>query len=154
MPNHLHQIIMGEVFNPPTDKEVVQKWMSELVDKIGMKKLIEPIAVYVEAVGNRGMTCCVLIETSHIAWHVWDEESPGMLQFDLYTCGELDSDLVYREVANFFGLGSYTLRVFDRSQGELKRLNIPNQTTVDAINDAESGKTFKLNQLDDLSKDE
>jgi S-adenosylmethionine/arginine decarboxylase-like enzyme len=120
--NHLHLVILGEVYVPPTNPEVVKKWMSSLVEKIGMKKLIEPQAVYVEAVGNRGMTSCVLIETSHIAWHVWDEEQPGMLQFDLYTCGELDSDLVYKEVANFFGLGSYTLRVFDRSQGDLDRI--------------------------------
>jgi len=119
---HLHQIIMGEVYVPPVNTEVAEKWMSSLVEKIGMKKLIEPKAVYVEKNGNKGMTCCVLIETSHIAWHVWDEETPGMLQFDLYTCGELDSDLVYREVANFFGLGSYTMRVFDRANGDLDRI--------------------------------
>lgn len=119
---HLHQIIMGEVYVPPVNTEVAEKWMSSLVEKIGMKKLIEPKAVYVEKEGNKGMTCCVLIETSHIAWHVWDEETPGMLQFDLYTCGELDSDLVYREVANFFGLGSYTMRVFDRANGDLDRI--------------------------------
>lgn len=119
---HLHQIIMGEVFIPPVDIELTKKWMSGLVEKIGMKKLIEPQAVYVEKTGNKGMTCCVLIETSHIAWHVWDEEKPGMLQFDLYTCGELDADLVLDEVKNFFGLGSYTLRVFDRANGDLERL--------------------------------
>lgn len=119
---HLHQIIMGEVYVPPVNTEVAERWMSSLVEKIGMKKLIEPKAVYVEKDGNKGMTCCVLIETSHIAWHVWDEETPGMLQFDLYTCGELDSDLVYREVANFFGLGSYTMRVFDRANGDLDRI--------------------------------
>lgn len=119
---HLHQIIMGEVYVPPVNPEVAEKWMSSLVEKIGMKQLIEPKAVYVEKDGNKGMTCCVLIETSHIAWHVWDEETPGMLQFDLYTCGELDSDLVYREVANFFGLGSYTMRVFDRANGDLDRI--------------------------------
>lgn len=113
---------MGEVYVPPVNTEVAEKWMSSLVEKIGMKKLIEPKAVYVEKEGNKGMTCCVLIETSHIAWHVWDEETPGMLQFDLYTCGELDSDLVYREVANFFGLGSYTMRVFDRANGDLDRI--------------------------------
>jgi S-adenosylmethionine/arginine decarboxylase-like enzyme len=113
---------MGEVYVPPVNTEVAEKWMSSLVEKIGMKKLIEPKAVYVEKDGNKGMTCCVLIETSHIAWHVWDEEEPGMLQFDLYTCGELDSNKVYEMVRDFFGLGSYTLRVFDRSQGDLERI--------------------------------
>jgi S-adenosylmethionine/arginine decarboxylase-like enzyme len=113
---------MGEVFTPPTNIELTKEWMSNLVEKIGMKKLIEPQAVYVEKTGNKGMTCCVLIETSHIAWHVWDEDFPGMLQFDLYTCGELDADLVLDEVKNFFGLGSYTLRVFDRANGDLVKI--------------------------------
>lgn len=120
--NHLHLVILGEANTPPKDTEVVKAWMSNLVESIGMKKLIDPQAVYVEAIGNRGMTSCVLIETSHIAWHVWDEEEPGMLQFDLYTCGELDSNKVYEMVRDFFGLGSYTLRVFDRSQGDLERI--------------------------------
>jgi S-adenosylmethionine/arginine decarboxylase-like enzyme len=80
-----------------------------------MKRLIEPQAVYVEAVGNKGMTSCVLIETSHIAWHVWDEESPGLLQFDLYTCGDLVADQVLAIVKDFFGLTTYSMKVFDRA---------------------------------------
>lgn len=119
---HFHQIIMGEVYMPPKDIELAKKWMSNLVEKIGMKKLIEPQAVYVESVGNRGMTCAVLIETSHIAWHVWDETEPATLQFDLYTCGDLDPQLVWNEVFNFFGLGSYTMRVYDRANGDMERI--------------------------------
>jgi S-adenosylmethionine/arginine decarboxylase-like enzyme len=89
--------------------------MRDLVEAIGMKRLIEPQAVYVEAVGNKGMTSCVLIETSHIAWHVWDEESPGLLQFDLYTCGDLVADQVLAIVKDFFGLTTYSMKVFDRA---------------------------------------
>jgi S-adenosylmethionine/arginine decarboxylase-like enzyme len=80
-----------------------------------MKRLIEPQAVYVEAVGNKGMTSCVLIETSHIAWHVWDEQTPGLLQFDLYTCGDLVADQVLAIVKDFFGLTTYSMKVFDRA---------------------------------------
>jgi S-adenosylmethionine/arginine decarboxylase-like enzyme len=114
--NHLQQIIIGQVTKPPTDVEVVKQFMRDLVESIGMKRLIEPQAIYVEAVGNRGMTSCVLIETSHIAWHVWDEETPGLLQFDLYTCGELVPDQVLDIVKNFFGLSNYSVKVFDRAK--------------------------------------
>jgi len=114
--NHLQQIIIGQVTKPPTDVEVVKQFMRDLVESIGMKRLIEPQAVYVEAVGNRGMTSCVLIETSHIAWHVWDEETPGLLQFDLYTCGELVADQVLNIVKDFFGLINYSVKVFDRAK--------------------------------------
>jgi len=113
---HLQQIIIGQVTNPPTDVDVVKQFMCDLVDAIGMKRLIEPQAVYVEAVGNKGMTSCVLIETSHIAWHVWDEQTPGLLQFDLYTCGDLNPDQVLSIVKDFFGLTTYSMKVFDRAE--------------------------------------
>jgi S-adenosylmethionine/arginine decarboxylase-like enzyme len=120
--NHLQQIIIGQVTKPPTDVDVVKQFMCDLVESIGMKRLIEPQAVYVEAVGNRGMTCCVLIETSHIAWHVWDEQSPGLLQFDLYTCGDLIAEQVLGIVKEFFGLTKYSVKVFDRAQ-EFTQIN-------------------------------
>jgi S-adenosylmethionine/arginine decarboxylase-like enzyme len=113
---HLQQIIIGQVTNPPTDVDVVKQFMRDLVEAIGMKRLIEPQAVYVEAVGNKGMTSCVLIETSHIAWHVWDEQTPGLLQFDLYTCGDLNSDQVLSIVKEFFGLTTYSMKVFNRAE--------------------------------------
>ena len=31
-----------------------------------------------------------IIETSHIALHSWDEEDPGLLQLDVYTCSSLN----------------------------------------------------------------
>jgi S-adenosylmethionine/arginine decarboxylase-like enzyme len=40
--------------------------------------------------GNRGLTCVAIIETSHIALHVWDESAPALMQLDVYTCGQLD----------------------------------------------------------------
>jgi S-adenosylmethionine/arginine decarboxylase-like enzyme len=120
--NHLQQIIIGQVTKPPTDVDVVKQFMCDLVEAIGMKRLIEPQAVYVEAVGNRGMTSCVLIETSHIAWHVWDEQTPGLLQFDLYTCGDLIAEQVLGIVKEFFGLTKYSVKVFDRAQ-EFTQIN-------------------------------
>ena len=114
---HLQQIIIGQVTKPPTDVDVVKQFMRDLVEAIGMKRLIEPQAVYVEAVGNKGMTSCVLIETSHIAWHVWDEESPARLQFDLYTCGSLDKDVVIGAVKERFELVSADYRIYDREHG-------------------------------------
>ena len=120
--NHLQQIIIGQVTKPPTDVDVVKQFMCDLVESIGMKRLIEPQAVYVEAVGNRGMTSCVLIETSHIAWHVWDEQTPGLLQFDLYTCGDLIAEQVFGIVKEFFGLTKYSVKVFDRAQ-EFTQIN-------------------------------
>jgi len=124
---HLQQIIIGQVTKPPTDVDVVKQFMRDLVEAIGMKRLIEPQAVYVEAVGNKGMTSCVLIETSHIAWHAWDEQTPGLLQFDLYTCGDLVSDQVLAIVKDFFGLTTYSMKVFDRAEELIELASVVNE---------------------------
>jgi S-adenosylmethionine/arginine decarboxylase-like enzyme len=55
-----------------------------------MKVMMGPFAKYLDVVGNRGLTAVAIIETSHIALHVWDEDKPALLQLDVYTCGPLD----------------------------------------------------------------
>lgn len=88
---HKHLIIRAEVNKPMVCPDKVSKiWMPNLIDKIGMKILMGPYAVYSDMVGNRGLTCATIIETSHVVMHIWDEDSPAMVQLDVYTCGPLD----------------------------------------------------------------
>lgn len=87
---HKHLIIRAEVSNPPTEEELAKSWMVKLIDKIGMKLALGPFAKYINIPGNRGITCMAIIETSHLAMHVWDEGNPGLVQLDVYTCGALD----------------------------------------------------------------
>jgi len=56
-----------------------------------------PYASYVNKEGNRGVTGVVMIETSHIAIHVWDEETPALVQCDVYSCAEFSSNEVLAE---------------------------------------------------------
>jgi S-adenosylmethionine/arginine decarboxylase-like enzyme len=102
---------------PPMDKEVVMSWLEELVAEIGMKVAAGPISSYVTKEGNRGMTVGCLIETSHIAMHVWDETSPSFVQFDLYTCSTLPTDAVIRNLVTNWGLHNYVHMVIERSDG-------------------------------------
>ena len=82
-----------------------------------MKIIQGPFVSYVEAPGNRGTTAVVMIETSHIAFHVWDEQVPALLQFDLYTCSELSATVVLSEIQKFFDMIEYQYMVFDRENG-------------------------------------
>jgi S-adenosylmethionine/arginine decarboxylase-like enzyme len=75
--------------------------MKKLVDKIGMKILMGPYAVYSDMVGNRGLTAVTIIETSHIAMHVWDEVDPALMQLDVYTCSTLDIEDVFEALKEF-----------------------------------------------------
>lgn len=98
---HKHLIIRAEVNRPPVNAAWTTRWLIQLVDKIGMKILMGPYAKYCPVVGNAGLTAAVLIETSHIVLHVWDEEPIGELQLDLYTCSSLDPQLIFDELQQF-----------------------------------------------------
>lgn len=76
-------------------------WCTDLVEKMGMNLLIPPQAVYLDRVGLRGWTIICVIETSHIVIHVWDEPTPVMAQFDVYTCGSLDTHVVLEHLSQF-----------------------------------------------------
>ena len=53
-----------------------------------------PICGYVDTPGNAGLTICGIIETSHIAMHIWDEVKPALVQLDVYTCGPFEPERV------------------------------------------------------------
>lgn len=121
---HKHLIIRAEVNNPLMSAEKVsQEWMPALIDKIGMKILMGPYAVYSNVVGNRGLTAVTIIETSHIAMHIWDEMSPALMQLDVYTCGSLDPYDIVDSIAEFDPV-SIEMKYLDREHN-LVEIPIP-----------------------------
>ena len=100
MPVHKHLIIRAEVNHPITSEKELRKWLRNLVKKIDMKIIKGPYAAYVSKEGNRGLTGIVMIETSHISIHIWDEESPALVQCDVYSCAEFSSNEVLAEVVS------------------------------------------------------
>lgn len=95
---HKHLIVRAELQNPPYNPIEIKNWMKDLVDSIGMKILMGPYAVYSDMPGNQGLTAVTIIETSHIALHVWDEVSPALAQLDVYTCSTLDVKDVFAAI--------------------------------------------------------
>ena len=88
MPKHKHLIIRVEVRHPITSEKELKKWLRNLVKTIDMEIVGGPYTAYVTKEGNRGATGVVMIETSHIAIHIWDEERPSLVQCDIYSCAE------------------------------------------------------------------
>ena len=112
---HNQLLVNGCSDNPPRDTEVIKQWLVDLVAEIGMKIIMGPMSFYVSKEGNKGVTAIVGIETSHIAIHVWDEPSPALIQFDLYTCSTLPHDLVLKKLERDFGLRNYKYMVIERA---------------------------------------
>jgi S-adenosylmethionine/arginine decarboxylase-like enzyme len=95
---HKHLIVRAELNDPPYNAVDIKRWMTHLVDKIGMNILMGPYAVYSDMEGNQGLTAVTIIETSHIAMHVWDEVEPALMQLDVYTCSSLDINDVFSAI--------------------------------------------------------
>ena len=88
MPEHKHMVIRAEVLEPITSEKELKKWLKDLVKLIRMKIIKGPYASYVTREDNRGITGVVMIETSHISIHIWDEITPALVQCDVYSCAE------------------------------------------------------------------
>lgn len=116
MIEHKHLIVRALVHKPPRLYLDVSVWFTRLVAKLGMKLLSGPHVRYVTAEGNRGITAVCIIETSHLAMHVWDEQSPALMQFDVYTCGALSPQTVF-DALDVFEPETIEWKYLDRENG-------------------------------------
>ena len=102
-PVHKHFILRAEVKHPPGEKakQRIWNWMFFLIKDIGMKIMFGPEVRYVRKEGNEGLTAVAIIETSHVALHVWDKQDPPLLQLDVYTCGPFKPEVVLKAIKEF-----------------------------------------------------
>lgn len=114
---HKHMLVNAKVSNPIKSEQEAIDFLTDLVRRVDMKIIKGPFAQYLDVEGNRGLTAIVMIETSHIAFHIWDETDPGLLQFDLYTCGSLDKFTVLNALNQRFDIKSIDWVLFDRENG-------------------------------------
>lgn len=102
--------------NPPRTEEVLNNWLTTLVNKVGMQVVAGPTSVYVDEPGNEGITGTITLATSHAAIHVWDAKNPSLVQFDIYSCKEYGIETVLDHF-NEFGAISYEWIYIDRNNG-------------------------------------
>lgn len=116
-PLHKHLMVNGITNTPPTSKRDLKKWLRKLVHDVGMYRIGGPFVRYVKAPGNKGLTAVVMIETSHIALHIWEESDQPYFRFDLYTCGPLNHASVIKSVAKFMDSPKMEWAAYDRERG-------------------------------------
>lgn len=114
VPYHVHLIVKGFVKNPPQNAEELNRWLIELVKKVDMAVVAGPTSVYVDEVGNRGITGTITLATSHASIHVWDEQTPSLCQFDLYSCKKYSIEAVLAHF-DLFDSVSYEWILIDRN---------------------------------------
>ena len=114
---HQHLIVRAEAARPPMDEEQLTEWMKDFISFIDMKVFMGPYVKYCQMEGNRGITAVAIIETSHIAMHVWDEPSPALMQFDVYSCGKFDVEKICSKIKSDFNIEKIEYKFLNRETG-------------------------------------
>jgi S-adenosylmethionine/arginine decarboxylase-like enzyme len=123
---HKHLLVRAQIANHISNTDEISIWISNLVETIQMKILHGPVSVYCNKIGNRGVTSFAIIETSHIVLHTWDETNPASLQLDVYTCSDLEIDLVFKALSVFQPI-TLDYKFLDREHGFLEITDSPTQ---------------------------
>ena len=116
---HKHLIVRAEAVSPPMDETFLKEWLQDFIKCINMKVLMGPYVIYHDVPGNRGITGAAIIETSHIVMHVWDEPSPALMQFDVYSCGVFDPEEICNKIKKDFDIVKIEYKYLDR-EAELR----------------------------------
>ena len=122
---HKHLIVRADIGWAPKEEDLnkISDWIRSLIRKIDMKLLAGPYTTYVNEKGNKGMTSVAIIETSHIALHIWDETNPGLMQLDVYSCADFTPQDVFDEIEQTFDTKKIEYKFLDREK-ELVEVNI------------------------------
>jgi S-adenosylmethionine/arginine decarboxylase-like enzyme len=112
--DHKHLIVNCLISKPPTDVSVVNDWLSRLVVKIDMQQLMAPRSIRCMTEGNEGITGDVVIETSHVAIHIWEKSEIPMIRLCLYSCKYFNEQHVF-EMLDEFGILEYGSILLDRN---------------------------------------
>ena len=114
---HKHLIVRADIGWCPQEEDLnkISDWIRSLIKKIDMKLLAGPYTTYVNDTG-KGMTSVAIIETSHIALHIWDEVNPGLMQLDVYSCANFNPQDVFDKVDELFQTIKMEYKFLDREK--------------------------------------
>ena len=115
---HKHLIVRADIGWCPQEEDLnkISDWIRSLIKKIDMNLLAGPYTTYVNEKGNKGMTSVAIIETSHIALHIWDEVNPGLMQLDVYSCADFNPPDVFDKVNELFQTIKMEYKFLDREK--------------------------------------
>lgn len=112
---HYHMILRLKVKNPIKGVDECNEMIRDLIQAIDMKIVSGPHTVYINSPGNRGLSSVTIIETSHIGVHIWDEQDPALIQFDVFSCKEFTKDQILEFLKNKFEITDLEFVFLDRT---------------------------------------
>ncbi|MFA5925303.1 MAG: adenosylmethionine decarboxylase [Parcubacteria group bacterium] len=114
----VHLTLDGYGGNPDklNDPELVRKSLDEVVEKLGMEKMTEPVVKYAEPRNMKdsgGYSGFVMIVESHISIHTFPKKK--FVSIDAYTCkDEMNREIVENYFKKAFELEETEIQFFKR----------------------------------------
>ncbi len=99
-----------------SDLALVQSFLDELPELIGMTKIIPPYVFPYSGLvpEDKGITGVVIIAESHLTFHSFVEKD--YFFFDIFSCKPFDIDFVEQHVIKTFGVKSYERFMSERGR--------------------------------------
>jgi len=110
------------------NEEHVKKFLSELPDQLGMKKLIEPYTVRYNGGNNwdkGGITGFMLIAESHVSIHTFPYD--GFFTADVYSCKPFNIKKAVEITKKHFSFTDAKIKTAKRDIEIVRNLNLANQ---------------------------
>lgn len=125
---HLLVRIEGNSHSGDDANGELKKFIEDMIKAIRMDICLPFRSEFVDQKGNEGITWNVGLVTSHAAGHEWihpnrdlmHTKAKHLIQFDLYTCGELnesDVEHILYHLAVYYDSLHIDYRTLDRSRG-------------------------------------
>lgn len=113
--------LMLEAYDCPpevlNDANLAYKFLNELPDLIGMKKLIKPYVLFAEGNGKKdpgGWTGFVVIQESHISIHTFIKRR--FVTIDVYSCKQFDTQFALDYIKKMFKTDDIEYTVEERGK--------------------------------------
>jgi len=119
-PKHNQVLMQGFIKYAPKETSELNDWLTNLVKLVGMNVVAGPVSKYVPEPGNEGLTGVVSLATSHVAIHIWDNQTPIFFQFDIYSCTDFSTKEIFDYFDRTLGLISYKFMQIDRNDLDFK----------------------------------
>jgi S-adenosylmethionine/arginine decarboxylase-like enzyme len=116
IPYHQHLLVKATIRKATKSTEEINQWFRELVKKVGMVVVAGPTSVYIDELGNEGLTGTVTLATSHASIHIWDASNPMCFQFDIYSCKCYDIQIVIDHLNEQFDMIDFDFVEIDRNE--------------------------------------
>lgn len=118
---HKHCIIRAYVEQPPINADSLSEWCKSVITSVNMKCIGGPLVVRSDMKDNAGFTAVAILDFSHLAIHTWDEISPALIEFDLFSCQTFNIDVVLDHL-NIFKIKSYSTLMVDRDDFDTQQI--------------------------------